>query len=42
MLEEISLMTVFVQKAVENKFGNTGGEYEGGKFGLQHVKLKKS
>jgi len=29
MLEEISLKTVFVQKAVENKFGNTGGEYKG-------------
>lgn len=30
MLEEISLMTAFVQKAVENKYGNAGGEYEGG------------
>ena len=30
MLEEISLKTDFVQKAVENKFGNTGGEYKGG------------
>lgn len=30
MLEEISLMTAFVQKAGENKYGNTGGGYEGG------------